>query len=90
MKSQLLFFGSMLFFFSSCGVQVPLATTNPANNTTYTIEYLFEHDGCKVYRFFDMGHYVYFTNCNNCTTSVVNDSVQINVIPTGTYNSLKK
>ena len=51
----------------SCTVkyaQKPLTQGPPENNKTYNVEYLFEHDGCKVYRFNDNGNYVYFTNCN--------------------------
>ncbi|WP_147205776.1 DUF4884 domain-containing protein [Segetibacter aerophilus] len=47
----------------SCTVHQPIATDPAYNNQTYKIDYLFEHDGCKVYRFYDRGHYVYFTNC---------------------------
>ncbi|HMH23932.1 MAG TPA: DUF4884 domain-containing protein [Puia sp.] len=55
----------LLFFLcSACYTQQPLVTAPPQNNTTYKVEYLFEHEGCKVYRFFDRGNYVYFTNCN--------------------------
>ena len=49
---------------SSCMAGQPLQRGPSQNNTTYTVEYLFEHDGCKVYRFYDMGNYVYFTSCN--------------------------
>lgn len=36
----------------------------------YKVEFLFEHNGCKVYRFMD-GRYVYYTDCGcgNVTTS---------------------
>jgi hypothetical protein len=37
------------------------------NNSTFFVDYLFEHDGCKIYRFHDCGNYVYFTNCNGET-----------------------
>ena len=50
--------------FASCTVGRPLVTAPSQNNITYTVEYLFEHEGCKVYRFYDKGNYVYFTNCN--------------------------
>ena len=43
--------------------QVPLQGGASENNRTYQVDYLFEHDGCKVYRFTDHGYYVYFTNC---------------------------
>ena len=52
----------------------PLSTQPPKNNVTYKVEYLFEHDGCKVYRFRDNGNYVYFTSCKGETTSVLTDS----------------
>ncbi len=48
---------------ASCLTQRPLKTLPSHNNYTYQIDYLFEHDGCKVYRFYDMGTYVYFTSC---------------------------
>lgn len=65
------------FFIQSCSIEQPLSVNRADNNRTYTVEYLFEHDGCKVYRFRDNGNYIYFTNCNGNVTSVVNDSVQI-------------
>ena len=46
------------------------------NNSTYQVEYLFEHEGCKVYRFMDMGHYIYFTNCEGDVNSIESDSVR--------------
>lgn len=49
------------------------------NNETYNVEYLFEHDGCKVYRFSDNGNYVYFTNCKGDVTSFVNDSTDAHI-----------
>ncbi len=63
----------------SCVMQKPISKLPPNNNGTYKVEYLFEHDGCKVYRFGDYGHYVYFTNCKNSVSSVENDSTQIHV-----------
>ncbi|HEY4063872.1 MAG TPA: DUF4884 domain-containing protein [Puia sp.] len=48
----------------SCYPQHPLTKGPAANNDTYKVEYLFEHEGCKVYRFFDRGNYIYYTNCN--------------------------
>ena len=45
------------------------------NNRTYEVSYLFEHDGVKVYRFMDMGNYVYFTTKGD-VTSIKNDSTK--------------
>jgi Domain of unknown function (DUF4884) len=51
----------------SCAWQRPIRRDIPKNNDTYRVEYLFEHEGCKVYRFLDRGNPVYFTNCNGST-----------------------
>lgn len=63
-----------ILIFTSCFVNQPISKERPANNRTYDVEYLFEHEGCKVYRFYDRGYYVYFTNCNSDVTAVKNDS----------------
>ena len=52
---------------ASCTIQQPISKAPAANNQDYKVEYLFEHAGCKVYRFYDRGTYVYFTNCNGET-----------------------
>jgi hypothetical protein len=53
----------VFFLASGCATSVPLETKESENNQTYKVDYLFEHEGCKVYRFYDRGNYVYFTNC---------------------------
>lgn len=58
----------------------PVETKVPINNTTYQVDYLFEHDGCKVYRFLDLGNYVYFTNCAGNVTSISRDSTERRVV----------
>ncbi|MCE4564041.1 DUF4884 domain-containing protein [Maribellus sp. CM-23] len=58
---------------------VPISIKSPENNSTYSVEYLFEHDGCKVYRFYDRGEYVYFTNCLGDVTSFSNDTTQTRI-----------
>ncbi len=64
----------------SCFTSVPLKRGKSDNNETYRVQYLFEHDGCKVYRFYDMGNYVYFTNCQGNVTSITNDSTEHQVV----------
>ncbi len=76
------------FVFISCAIQQPIEKKKPENNATYEVEYLFEHDGCKVYRFLDNGHYVYFTNCKGNVTSIEGDSIATR-INTVTNQSLK-
>jgi len=64
----------------SCARQIPLSKVNPENNKTYQVDFLFEHDGCKVYRFKDQGNTVYLTNCNGDVTNMKNDSTGIRTI----------
>ena len=54
----------MAVLLTGCATQEPLQTKKSDNNKTFEVDYLFEHEGCKVYRFYDLGKYVYFTNCN--------------------------
>jgi hypothetical protein len=69
--------------FLSCTRQIPVSKVTPENNKTYQVDFLFEHDGCKVYRFHDKGNIVYFTNCNGDVTSFRSDSTEkrtINIV----------
>lgn len=66
----------VLFMATSCATGVPLQTKESENNKTYDVDYLFEHDGCKVYRFYDRGNNVYFTNCNG-EAIVKTDSTEV-------------
>ena len=74
MKKGPLYFLAITFF--SCSVGKPINRETSENNQTYKIDYLFEHEGCKVYRFRDKGNYVYFTNCNG-EAITKNDSTEI-------------
>lgn len=65
---------------SGCSIQQPITKQEPDNNKTYQVEYLFEHDGCKVYRFYDRGRYVYFTNCNGEAISTTDSTSVRNTI----------
>lgn len=78
MKTRILLCSVLLLVlsFPSCYTGRPIVTKAPNNNQTYKIDYLFEHDGCKVYRFNDMGNYVYFTNCNGNVTAIAKDSTK--------------
>lgn len=51
----------------SCYAGIPLKSGKSENNQTYEVSYLFEHDGIKVYRFLDLGNYVYFTTRGDVT-----------------------
>ncbi len=75
---------AVITLFFSCTIlqpkQKPVSSITPNDNQTYKVEYLFEHEGCKVYRFLDDGHFVYYTNCNSDVTSIENDSTQTRVV----------
>lgn len=65
------------FFLSACIGPRAISVSNAQNNADYTVSYLFEHDGCRVYRFYDAwsGSYVYFTTQGD-VTSIPNDSTR--------------
>lgn len=65
--------------FYSCNSYTPISKEKPENNQTYEVEYLFEHDGCKMYRFRDGDRYVYFTNCTGNVTALKGDSAKSRV-----------
>jgi hypothetical protein len=73
----------------SCTYQIPISKVKPENNKTYEVEFLFEHDGCKIYRFQDYGNYVYFTNCNGDVTNVTSDTTQVQTLNANHNNSKK-
>lgn len=50
----------VILAFISCGK--PAQESSPTTNPQFKAEMLFEHDGCRVYRFYDDGA-VYFTTC---------------------------
>lgn len=44
------------------GCEQQAARSTPTSNPNFKVDFLFEHDGCRVFRFFD-GRTVYFVNC---------------------------
>jgi hypothetical protein len=52
---------TLLLFSLGCA-EKPVSTA-PSNNANISVDFLFEHDGCKVYRFMDDGYYRYFVKC---------------------------
>jgi hypothetical protein len=80
LKSFMLLITSVMIASCLTQQQMPISRSSAVNNESYNVEYLFEHDGCKVYRFRDRGEYIYFTSCQGDVTAVKNDSVQIRVV----------
>ena len=50
------------------GCVVPALQATASNNAAVPVDYLFTHDGCRVYRFLD-GQYHYFVRCDPPATS---------------------
>ncbi len=65
-------------FSAACYAGHPLTKGPAQNNGTYNVSYLFENDGCKVYRFNDKGMYIYYTNCNGSTIARTDSTAQMN------------
>lgn len=59
MKRFLILFSALVL----AGCEQPGVATNITNNPNFHVTELFQHDGCKVYRFSDGGNYRYFVNC---------------------------
>ena len=57
--------------------QTPISTKQSANNKDYKVSFLFEYDGCKVYRFEDRGEFIYFTSCNGETMKTQTDTLGV-------------
>lgn len=52
----------------------PIETTR-TDNTDFSVDFLFEKDGCYVYRFYDAGNYRYFSRCPGALKSEVSARV---------------
>lgn len=61
MKKTLIIIALLLL--TSCAKQAKQAT----QEGNFVIELLFEKDGCKMYRFYDAGRYIYWSNCEGKT-----------------------
>jgi hypothetical protein len=47
----------------------PPLSTSPTNNEKFTIDKLFTHDNCTIYRFSDGGNYIYYADCSGNQSS---------------------
>ena len=66
MKQCLLQVGLIFLLLLSLGCQKPAQETVIPSNQKYQLELLFEHEGIKVYRFYD-GRTIYFTDARGVT-----------------------
>lgn len=58
-----------MFLFGGCTNPSPDKTTRSDSNPSYDVSLLFDHDGCKVYRFYDIGTARYFVKCGNSSST---------------------
>ena len=80
MKKTLQRFLPLLFLIiGACKTNMPISTVVPDNNTTFQVDYLFELDGCKIYRFYDQGRWVYFSKCDNSMSVINRDSTSVTI-----------
>ena len=79
MRKNLLIALVILSFLSSCRTYRELRELRRVNDKrSYMIKFLFEHDGCKIYRFYDWD-WVYFSNCTGETIKKT-DSTEIRTL----------
>ena len=64
---------------TSCSIWRPIHKRAAHNNNPYNVSFLFEHEGCKVYRFTDDSKSVYFTNCSGNTSTPKSDSTDVQI-----------
>lgn len=57
---------------TACGKAGTPAQTDGAKHD-FDVQFLFEADGVKVYRFWDAGEYIYFTNTSGTTSYKTSD-----------------
>lgn len=51
---------------SGCGVTA--VSESSTNNPNLKVQFLFENDGCRIYRFYDEGYPVYYTKCGGVSS----------------------
>lgn len=70
--------GAMIF--GAC-TNEPMSKEQLGKDNGFEVEYLFEKDGVKVYRFWDVGHYHYFTTAGETisTQTVGKQNYQENI-----------
>lgn len=85
-------FALTVLILAGCVRVAPSVEDSATNNPEVRVELLFAHDGCRVYRFEDVGRYRYFANCpsqdtitgewsetcgKNCTHTVSDSSTTV-------------
>jgi|SRR6185437_12839664 len=84
------FIVSWCIFAGVIGCEVSAVATVKTNNPNMKVDFLFEHEGCRVYRFSDNGNDHYYAKCANgsFTSSEIpqGKTTRPEEIPTGETN----
>jgi hypothetical protein len=59
-------------FLTGCAADA--VSTSRSTNPAVPVSLLFEHEGCKVYRFADNGNYHYYANCKGSSVTTLTDT----------------
>jgi len=62
-KSVNVYLATLCVVLIGCSEKEP-EDVSSTSNPDIKLDLLFTHDGCRVYRFFDAGNYVYFAKCH--------------------------
>lgn len=68
----------LLLMLVGCGADP--VSTKPTNNKNIKVDFLFENEGCKVYRFSDGGETIYYAHCGGSATTTWEHSCGKNCI----------
>ena len=66
LKLTKIVFTVLIFTIISC-TKPPISTNTSGRG--FEVGFLFENEGCKLYRFTDAGRHIYYTNCSSTTYS---------------------
>jgi hypothetical protein len=56
-------FWLFLLLGAALGCEKSPVSQSSSNNPNIAVDFLFEHEGCKLYRFYDGGRAIYYANC---------------------------
>lgn len=76
---------ALLFMFIGCKKEG--LSSEQTNNSNFRVELLFEHDGIKIYRFYDQSGYHYFTKTQTINNIAIGKSTYQENIYTDTENT---
>ena len=60
----------VLFAVLAAGCLTDPVSNSSTSNSDVPVSLLFEHDGCRVYRFVDGGHALYYVRCANSAGTI--------------------